>query len=213
MSSDEGATKTAERRYDRVARFYDLSETLMEGARYGGWRALLWSKVEGELILEIGVGTGKNFLRHAPDRQVVAIDLSEGMLRRAQARAVEMSLGVPLAQMDAEYLAFPDETFDSVVASFVFCSVPDPVRGLREVWRVLKPGGKAVFLEHVLSSNRLMAVLMSVANPLVVRAIGANINRRTVENVGTGGLVVEAVTDLWADVFKLIEARKQGQVM
>ncbi len=111
--------------------------------------------------------------------------------------------------MDIQKLEFADNAFDTVVSTFVFCSVPDPVQGLREVKRVCQPGGKIILLEHVLSASRILASLMNLANPLVVRMMGANINRQTVENVRTSGLKVEKVTDLAAGIFKLIEARKE----
>jgi ubiquinone/menaquinone biosynthesis C-methylase UbiE len=111
--------------------------------------------------------------------------------------------------MDVQNLEFEDNTFDTVVATFVFCSVPDPVRGLIEVERVCKHGGKVVLLEHILSANRMLGWLMNLANPLVVRMSGANINRQTVENISRSGLVVEQVTELGAGIFKLIEARKK----
>jgi ubiquinone/menaquinone biosynthesis C-methylase UbiE len=123
------------------------------------------------------------------------------MLRRAEDKASKQRIKVHLQQMDVQHLEFED-TFDTVVATFVFCSVPDPVRGMREIERVCKPGGKVVLLEHVLSANRLLGWLMNLANPLVVRAIGANINRATVENVSKGGLVVEQVTELAAGIFQ-----------
>jgi len=69
--------------------------------------------------------------------------------------------------------------------------------------------GKVVLLEHVLSANRIMGLLMNLANPLVVRIMGVNINRRTVDNVVRSGLLAEKVTDLVAGIFKLIEARKK----
>ena len=117
-------------------------------------------------------------------------------------------LSVDMRQMDVQSLEFEDNTFDTVVASFVFCSVPDPVRGLKEVERVVKIGGKVVLLEHVLSANRVLAWCMNLVNPLVVHTMGPNINRRTVDNVGRVGLAVERVTDLAVGIFKLIEARK-----
>jgi phosphatidylethanolamine/phosphatidyl-N-methylethanolamine N-methyltransferase len=209
MSTEGKVTEAAKRRYNRMAPFYDLMEGLMEKSRYGKWRELLWSKVEGAHILEVGVGTGKNFPYYRADAEITAVDFSEKMLQRARAKADRLKLKVHLQQMDVQKLQFADNTFDTVVASFVFCSVPDPVRGLGEIERVCKPGGKVVLLEHVLSANRILGWLMNISNPLVMRMMGANINRRTVENVIKSGLVVEQVTDLSAGIFKLIEAGKK----
>jgi ubiquinone/menaquinone biosynthesis C-methylase UbiE len=209
MPAEHKATEVARRRYNRVARVYDLMESLIERSRYRWWRGLLWSKVDGTTILEVGVGTGKNFSYYPKDADITAIDFSDGMLRRARERASEEKVKVHLQQGDVQALEFEDNTFDTVVASFVFCSVPDPVRGLMEVERVCKPGGKVVLLEHVLSANRILSWFMKLANPLVVRMFGANINRRTVENVTKSGLVLERVTHLAAGIFKLIEARKK----
>ncbi|MBI4303664.1 MAG: class I SAM-dependent methyltransferase [Chloroflexi bacterium] len=201
------ATRIARGRYNRNARFYDLMEGLAEG-HYGKWRELQWSKVEGTRVLEIGVGTGKNFPFYPNRAEITAIDFSEKMLLRARDKAVKQKISVTLQQMDVQELQFADNSFDTVVASFVFCSVPDPVRGLKEVRRVCRPGGKVVLLEHVLSANRTVAKLMNLMNPMVVRMMGANINRRTEENVVKSGLVIEKVTNLSAGIFKLIEARR-----
>lgn len=208
MVVDNKATVTAKKRYDRIAPFYDFAEGLVERSRYSRWRRLLWDKVEGENILEIGVGTGKNYYYYPPDVSITAIDFSEKMLKIAREKADEKGIKIKLVRMDVENLEFEDDTFDAVVGSFVFCSVPDPIRGLEEVKRVVKPGGKVVLLEHVLSSNKIIAVLMNLVNPLVARTMGPNINRRTVDNVALSGLRVENVTELALGIFKLIEARK-----
>jgi ubiquinone/menaquinone biosynthesis C-methylase UbiE len=184
-------------------------ESMVERSRYSRWRQVLWSKVEGRNILEVGVGTGRNLPYYPESAEVTAIDFSEKMLSRARQKVDGQGLKVHLFQMDIQNLEFEDNTFDTVIASFVFCSVPDPVRGLMEVERVCKPGGKVLLLEHVLSANCILAWMMNLANPLVVRIMGANINRRTVDNVTRTGLLVEEVTDLAAGIFKLIEAKKQ----
>jgi phosphatidylethanolamine/phosphatidyl-N-methylethanolamine N-methyltransferase len=201
-------TETTKKRYDRIAKVYDLMEGAVEKSRYTKWRQLLWSKVEGRKILEVGVGTGKNFPYYPSEAEVTAIDFSDRMLARAIVKTQKQMIRVKLLLMDVQKLEFDDATFDTVVSTFVFCSVPDPVQGLKEVGRVCKPGGKIILLEHVLSANRILAGLMNLANPMVVKMIGANINRKTVENISLSGLTIERVTDLTAGIFKLIEARK-----
>lgn len=207
--TENKAAEAAKRRYNRIAPVYDFMESLVERSRYSKWREMLWSKVDGTHILEVGVGTGKNLPYYPEDIEITAIDFSERMLSRARDKARKQKNKINLRQMDVQNLEFEDNTFDTVLASFVFCSVPDPVRGLVEVERVCKLGGKVLLLEHVLSANRILGWLMNLSNPVVVRVIGANINRRTVDNVSKSGLVVERVTNLGAGIFKLIEARKK----
>jgi len=211
MKQEDRNTRTVIKTYDRIAPIYDFMEGLVEKSRYRRWREMLWSKVEGTKILEVGVGTGKNFPYYPVDKDVSAIDFSRKMLHRAKKKARDLGIRVHLEQMDVQNLDFRDNTFDSAVGSFVFCSVPDPIKGLQEVERVCKPGGKIILLEHVLSANRVLAWLMNLVNPFVVGLMGPNINRRTIENIANSGLKVEKVTDLTVGIFKLIEARKENQ--
>ena len=199
--------ETTRKRYNRIAPLYDLMEALMEHRRFRVWRQLLWSQVTPGRILEVGVGTGKNMPYYPPGAEVIAIDLSERMLVRAKERAQNLGLNVQLYQMDVQYLTFPNDSFDSAVATFVFCSVPDPVLGLRELWRVVKPGGDIWLLEHVRIDKPIIGTLMDILNPFVVRVMGANINRRTVENVKRAGLEIVSVRNLSGELVKLIHAR------
>ena len=210
MTTKDKATKIIKKRYNRFAPLYDFLEGIIERPDFSRWRELLWSKVTDAHILEVDVGTGKNFLYYPPDDKVTAIDLSEGMLERAQIKASKQKVKVRLEQMDVQNLKFTDNTFDTIVASCGFCTVPDPIQGLKGIERVSKAGGKIVLLEHVLSAGRIAGFLMNLLNSLAVLMIGDNVNRRTVENVTKSGLIIAEVTDLKASIIKLIEARKQA---
>ena len=108
--------------------------------------------------------------------------------------------------MDAQCLAFPDQCFDTVFATFVFCSVPDPVQGFRELRRVCKPDGRLLLLEHVRPANKLLGIFFDVLNPFVVRMMGANINRRTIDNIKMAGWQIQTEKKLSSDIVWLIEA-------
>jgi ubiquinone/menaquinone biosynthesis C-methylase UbiE len=188
------ATEQTKARYNRIARIYDLMEIMSEG-RFKPWREKLWSLAYGS-TLEVGVGTGKNFPYHAPSAQVIGIDLSDQMLAKARARAHRMGVNIDLREGDVQVLEFPDNTFDTAAATFVFCSVPDPVRGLRELNRVVKPEGQILLLDHIRIDRLIVGRVMDWLNPFIVRLWGANINRRTVENVQSAGLEIESIERL-----------------
>lgn len=201
------ATALTRARYQRLSAFYDVLEGLAEG-RYRPWRKKLWAQVRGPRVLEVGVGTGKNMPYWPTGVRVTAIDLTPGMLDLARRRAQALGLSADLRLGDAQALDFPDASFDAAVAAFVFCSVPDPVLGLRELRRVVRPGGQVLLLEHERLANPVLGALMDAVNPVVVRLIGANVNRRTVETVRAAGLQVEKVEDLgMGGMYKLIAAR------
>jgi ubiquinone/menaquinone biosynthesis C-methylase UbiE len=130
------------------------------------------------------------------------------MLERACMRRDRGSVDVRLLLADAQSLPFPDGSFDTVVTTFVFCSIPDPATGLAEARRVLRPGGQLLLLEHVLSGRPMAGRLMRVLNPFVVRVMGANINRRTVERVAEAGFRLRQVDRLWSDIVVLIDAER-----
>lgn len=199
---------TIRKRYDRIAPYFEGMEAVMEGLFFKRWRKKLWDRVEGHHILEVGVGTGKNFDYYPKDARITAIDFSEQMLKHAVQKRDRKNIKVDLELMDIQSLCFADNSFDTVICSFVFCSVPSAVKGLKEVYRVCKPGGQVLLLEHVVSSNPVLAALMNLLNPVVVALVGANINRNTVKNVKACAFISVHVDDRSSHLIKLIEARK-----
>lgn len=193
-------------RYDRISRYYDFMESPLEKLLFSQWRRRVFDVLDGDNILEVGVGTGKNFEFYPVGKSITGIDFSKGMLRRARRKALRKGLKVHLEQMDVQDLQLDDQSFDTVLATFVFCSVPDPIKGLEEIKRVCKKGGKAVLLEHVRPATTLLGRIFDLLNPICVKLIGANINRDTVSNMKRAGLHLIEEKNLFRNVVKLLIA-------
>jgi phosphatidylethanolamine/phosphatidyl-N-methylethanolamine N-methyltransferase len=210
IKSVNDATALTQERYQRISPIYDRIEALMEH-RFKPWRKKLWQAVRGPEVLEVGVGTGKNMDYWPIDLDITGIDLTPGMLDVACRRAWNLDWDVDLRLGDVQSLEFPSASFDTVVATFVFCSVPDPVQGLREIGRVVRRGGQILLLEHIRIDRPVMGTIMDLLAPLVVRLNGANINRRTIENVRIAGLHIDRVEDLdKMGMFKLVFAHSKA---
>ncbi|MGM0442503.1 MAG: class I SAM-dependent methyltransferase [Elusimicrobiota bacterium] len=190
--------------YSRNAPVYNVLSRLMMTDYLKG---KVWEMVRGEKILEVGIGTGESFPYYPENSRVTGIDFSPGMLAIAKKRAVKNPKNIDLRLMDIMDLKFEDNYFDSVVSIFVFCSVPRPVRGLKELNRVCKSDGHIYFLEHVRSENRIIGKFMDYINPLAVRMTGANINRETVKNIQRAGLKIEKIETHFFNIVKIIKAR------
>ncbi len=182
-------------------------EAPLEFLRLASWREKLRSCIIGGRALEIGVGTGKNLPYYPPGVKISAIDFSHRMLSRARKKALQNNLKVEFLEMDAQQLAFPDHFFDTVFATFVFCSVPGPVVGLKELRRVCKPDGRLLLLEHIRPGNPVLGFLFDLVNPLVVRMIGANIDRMTIDNIKSAGWQIKIDQKLSSDIVRWIEAK------
>lgn len=187
--NDTARTPTARiaRTYDQIAAVYDLLQTPMDWLGGGRRRRRVLAYAYGH-VLEVGIGTGHALALYPPSVRLTGIDISPKMLQRARRRTRREPIDVTLEVADVETLPFPDATFDCVTATCVFCSVPDPVQGLREVARVCKPAGLVLLVEHVRPRTEILGRIFDRLSPLTKRLLGPEINRRTEDNIAAAGL-------------------------
>lgn len=161
----------------------------------------------GESVLFVAAGSGLNFANFPPHREIVAIDVNVEALCRAQGRAESYDGELKLMEADVQKLPFQEASFDTVATASTFCSVPNPGQGLSELYRVLKPGGRLLMLEHVRSGNPLIALEQDMMN-LAMRFLGSDVNRETVGAIRDGGFVIDRIRSAYLDVFLMIDGHK-----
>lgn len=195
--------------YQRIARFYDLVDLPFEHARYRSLRPLLFHGLNGR-ILDAGVGTGRNLPFYPRGSEVVGIDLSPAMLARAERRRTSSPADVRLLEMDVTSLSFADATFDAVVGSFLFCTLPEELQGpaLGELARVLKPGGTLRLLDYRRPRGGVRRFLTRLWEPWARWAFGASFDRRPELSLDQSGLEMTSVRFVLNDLIALVEATK-----
>jgi phosphatidylethanolamine/phosphatidyl-N-methylethanolamine N-methyltransferase len=160
-------------------------------------------------VLDVGVGTGLSLPLYPSHCQVVGIDLSGDMLKKAWKKVRKHDLAtVSLMEMDASRLAFEDNTFDYVVAAFVISVVPDPVRVISEMKRVAKPDGRIVIINHFQSHNPMVAKVEEWLAPLC-RRLGWHSDVDLEDLVARAHLAVDLKYQLnKIDLWKVVYAHK-----
>lgn len=169
-------------------------------SRSGPEKSFMWplrkeiiAQAQG-IVLEIGAGTGLNFALYDPVRveRVEAVEPDTAMVRYARERLKTARVPITLTQAPAEALPFANETFDSAVATIVFCSVTDPLHGFSEIRRVLKPGGTLLLVEHVRAQGAFARRLQDIITPVTMRMAGnCHWNRDTARSVINADFVIE----------------------
>ncbi len=168
------------RHYDRLAQHYDSVMDHLETWLLGDWRAWAAAQAYGR-TLEIAIGTGRTLPFFPQDIMVIGVELSIGMLKYARQRARQWRRPTLLVRADAQALPIRDKSIDAVLSILSLCTIPDHRRALAEAYRVLRPGGRLILVEHVRSSNPAVAAIQQLIDPLSVRYACDHLTREPLE--------------------------------
>ncbi len=211
----EAATRTpatqaeiARAKWDKLAPSFDGMASQGAERRWKPFKQKLFGQMQGK-VLFLALGTGLDIPFFPPGQDITAIDISPGMLALAQPRIAAYEGKLSAEVMDVHDLPFAEGSFDQVFTSCTFCSVPDPVGGLRALRRVLKPGGGLFMFEHTGSRHYPFRQMMDLMS-LLTEKIGPAFNRDTVANVRAAGFEITEVANVFLDVVKTIKAVKPG---
>lgn len=194
------------KKYSKFSKIYDFIESKMHMNIY---KREVVSMLSGK-ALELGIGSGANLEFFPNNLDITGIDFSPGMLKICRDKATKLGLtNLKLLEMDIENMSFPDNSFDSAFSTCVFCTVPNPEKGLQEVYRVLKPGGKAIFLEHMKSKNPFLNLFLLFLTLIIYPLLGTSFLRETEKNIRNIGFSeVSSKNVMMGDVVKIIVATK-----
>jgi ubiquinone/menaquinone biosynthesis C-methylase UbiE len=201
-------TPTARQRrvWDKSAPAYDKQIAFFEKVQFRGGREWLGERARGR-ILEVAVGTGRNLPYYRADAEVTGVELSPAMLAIARRRAADLGRDVDLREGDAERLAFPDASFDTVICALSLCTIPEPAKAISEMKRVLVAGGRLLLLDHIGSSWPPIHALQWLLERLTIRAAGEHFTRRQLPLVQAAGLDIVETERLKAGTVERIHAR------
>ncbi|MGW5644393.1 class I SAM-dependent methyltransferase [Saccharopolyspora sp. NPDC003752] len=196
------------RRYwDRHSRGYDRQMGFMDRKFFGDTRQWLCGQAEGE-VLEVAIGTGLNLGWYPDDVRLTGVDLSPGMLDHARRRAEEAGREVALSIGDAQRLEFPDASFDTVVCTFSLCAIPDDRVAVGEMKRVLRPGGRLLLADHVVSTSWPARVVQRLLEVVTIPVGGENFRRRPIKHVQAAGFGIEQHDRFKLGIVERLVARK-----
>ena len=187
---DHEETERVRRIWDKMAPRFDKQMRFFERVLFTGGRQWACSQAEGK-VLEVAVGTGRNLPYYPDGITLTGIEYSPGMLDLAKEKAKELGVAADLRLGDAQALDLPDGEFDTVVCTLSLCSIPDDRAAVREVTRVLRPGGRFILMEHVASPNPVVRAVQRVLNLITTRFEGDHLCREPLNHLRAEGLEVE----------------------
>lgn len=190
------------------AKWYDLFMVPLERKKFKTIRINLLSKASGK-VLEIGSGTGINFPIYRSVESVTAIEPNPHMIKRSLAKKAMSKIPIEIVNIGAEQLPFDNDSFDTVVATLVFCTIPDVEKALLEMKRVCKPEGKILLFEHVKLDNRFLAKLQDWLTPFWKKICdGCCLNRETTYLLKKNGYQMIHMEKFYRGLFIVMELHK-----
>jgi ubiquinone/menaquinone biosynthesis C-methylase UbiE len=186
---------------------YDRDVGLLERMLLKGGRAWVCEQADGD-VLEVAIGSGRNLEFYPEGISVTGLDLSPEMLELAKDRAAALDRKVDLREAEAHEMPLPDGSFDTVVCTLGLCSVPDERPVIDEMYRVLRPGGRLLLLDHVGSHHRLIFLWQRMLEKNMLKQCGDYQTRRPLPLVEKAGFVIEYQKRFKAGVVERVTARK-----
>lgn len=193
--------------YDRGASRYELAMDVLDRWLFAEGRRWVSGQARGA-VLELAAGSGRNFAHYNRETRITAQDISPVMLDLARVRAAAVGREVAVQVGDAQALDFPDAQFDTVVCTLGLCTIPDDRRAVQEAWRVLRPGGRLLLLEHVRSPYLLVRLVQQLLDPLACLLASDHLLRDPLPILKEIGFEIEQLERHALGVVEWITARK-----
>jgi ubiquinone/menaquinone biosynthesis C-methylase UbiE len=193
----------------KFAKWYDFFMSPLEQRKFKRIRSELLKGASGK-VLELGSGTGINFPLYYNVDTVIAIEPSQPMIDQSLTKQKSAVVPIEIVNASAENLPFEDRTFDTVVATLVFCTIPNVEKAINEVIRVCKPEGKILLFEHVKMENAALSKMQESLTPYWKKVCdGCCLNRETLKAFSNQGLEIERVEHFYKDLFVVAALRNR----
>ncbi|WHY75425.1 class I SAM-dependent methyltransferase [Neobacillus sp. WH10] len=188
------------------AKSYDFFMKPLEKKKFNQIRKELLANATGS-VLELGSGTGVNFSFYKTAERVTAVEPNLHMIEQSIPKQKQSLVPIEVVRASAENLPFEADTFDTVVATLVFCTIPNPEKAILEMKRVCKPGGNILLFEHVKMKNRFLAALQELLTPVWKKICdGCSLNRKTIDLLEFYDITITKVKKYYSDLFVYIES-------